>query len=227
MTISTSLVVVATPGTYADYARNLFLSAEEHFKPTEKVEFVLIDADTRPWPYPTMMRHHILLQNLPETTFVYLCDADMLFEGFVGAEILPATHSGVVGTQHPGYVAMNPALHPYEKRPESACFVPDGSGVTYFAGGFFGGTREGMFRLLLETTILIHTDLDRGITPVWHDESALNAVFANECPSKVLSPAYAHPQNDDHYVKNVWKRNLPRKLVALDKSEEERGERAA
>ena len=98
---STALCVVATPGTYTDYARELFLTAEEFFHPTDTVEFVLIEGEEG-WPRATMCRHEKLLQNLPRTTFVYLCDADMRFEAEVGPEILPPRGIGLVATLHSG-----------------------------------------------------------------------------------------------------------------------------
>ena len=224
---STALVVVATPGVYSDMAQRLFESATTYFHPTGEVTHVLLEADSRPWPYPTLMRHRILLTNLPEAEYVFMCDADAVFEGPVGPEILPLRNLGITATQHPGYVGKHPEELPYERRPDhAACLRPE-EGSQYFCGGFFGGTWEGMRGHLLQTSTLIETDLAEGRVSVWHDESAHNHILAHTEPSLVLGPDYAHPDRDEYYVAEVWGRQIPRRLVMLDQPAEMRVGRAA
>ena len=220
---STALCVCATEGVYTTYAQEFFRSAEQHFHPTENVTFHLLPADERPWPYPTMMRHHILLENWPDDDYVFLADADLLCEQTVGSEILPFV--GTTAVQHPGFIGMGYDDLPYERNPESACHVPEGEGLFYYAGGFVGGTNTAMRFLSSQIAMCIELDLRRNFIPTWHDESALNRVLAVEPPEVILSPAYLHPDTDDHYVKNVWDQPYDRLIVAVDKTAEVRGSR--
>jgi hypothetical protein len=220
---STSLCVVATPDHYQDFARELFLSAEEHFKPTEQVEYVLLDGPSG-WPWATMLRHHVLLDNFPRTDYVFLLDADLLFSDFVGSEILPMF--GTTAVQHPGYVGRGWDDLPYEKNPESAAYIWPEEGGTYFAGGFLGGTNRAMKHLSAQIVCCVELDTRRGYIPIWHDESCANRVLAVEPPEVVLSPAYLNPARNGYYIEHVWGgHEYPRKVTALDKTAAERAGR--
>lgn len=223
--VSTALCAVATPDHYRQFALEMFDSAEQFFKPTEQVEFVLLDGEAG-WPRATMCRHEILLQNLPDTDFVYLIDADMLFESEVGPEILPGSNTRITATQHPGYVDKPYPELPYEQNPESACFVPEGEGVVYYCGGFFGGTRKAMKRVLTESVLCMELDLQRQFCPSWHDESSLNRVLASYPPANTLDPSYCRPDRADFYIEQVWGgHDYSRKITALDKTAAERAGR--
>ncbi len=217
---STALCVVATEGLYQDFAHELFLTAEKWFQPTPVVEFVLEDGEPG-WPRATMCRHEILLRELPDTDYVFLCDADMKFVAPVGKEILPPW-GGMVATQHPGYVGMPYAQLPYEQNPESACFIPEGEGHTYYCGGFFGGTQKAMRRYLAETALCMELDMMRRHVPAWHDESAHNRVLATHPPDLVLDPGYCFPEDSEYYEKHVWKQTYEPRLVARVKTPEQR-----
>ena len=53
-----------------------------------------------------MYRYHAILERAGEDEYLFLIDADMLFEGDVGEEIL----GELVATLHPGYVGKRPSL---------------------------------------------------------------------------------------------------------------------
>lgn len=215
---SATLCVVAGGDIYKQYASLLRLSAEKHFSPCRYNYFLLIEGEEG-WPNGTMYRWHRLLENMPDTDYVFLSDADMLCEGHIGSEILS---DSVTLTLHPGYIGRPPRLFPYEKREESACFVSPIEGSLYFCGGFAGGPIKEIKRFANEIVSRIDRDVANGITPVWHDESALNKAASLWPDIHVLDPSYCHPDNDRYYVDQIWKRTYPRKLVAVDKSEEER-----
>lgn len=215
---STTLVVVVSGSVYESFAEDLFSSAAEFFRPTKKVDFLLLPGRSG-WPDATMYRHHVLNRHLPNSSYVFLSDADMRFEGRVGKEILPV--SGISATLHPGYVNTWPAHLPYEKNPNSACFVPEGKGRNYYCGGFWGGTRQAVQNMTRVTSYAIDLDKTHGHTPLWHDESALNWALAYGPPEVVLSPSYCYPDNDSFY-KTIWPNQYERKLIALDKTSDQR-----
>ena len=231
MTETTALVTVVSGDAYIEYGRQMFLSAEEHFHPTEKTLHVMLDGEEG-WPAATMCRYEVLSRHLPRANYVYMIDADMRFEGFVGPEILPKNGIGLTATLHPGYVGKPRAELPFESRPESAAYVAPGLCSPYYCGGFVGGTRMAMRVLCSEIIRILHRDQMAGIVPCWHDESCLNRVIAGGGPgdpewrpSTTLSPAYCHPENDSYYVQSVWPEVYERKIVALDKTQAERGDR--
>ena len=218
---STALVAVVGGETYERYAEQMFLSAREFFRPTEEMMFTIIRGDEG-WPNGTMMRYHHLLRELPNTDNVFMVDADMLFVAPIGDEVIP--RYGMTATLHPGYVGKPIFELPYETRPESAAFVPGGEGGSYYCGGFVGGKRLAMKVFAQHIMNIIDKDAAKGTHPCWHDESALNRVLASYPPEITLTPDYCYPENDVYY-KTFWQETYEPKLVALDKTLEERGNR--
>lgn len=219
--ITTTLAVVVNGSAYESFAEDLFSSAEQFFRPTKKVSFLMLQG--RPgWPAATMYRHHVLADHMPNTSYVFLCDSDMLFESLVGPEICP--EYGIAATLHPGYVTTHRDLLPYEKNPDSAAHVLPHQRAYYYAGGFVGGTRQNMLNLSRSIASIIDTDVANGIVPTWHDESALNKVLARKPPKLTLNPSMCHPQ-DSSWYETFWTESYTRKLVALDKDSKTRGDR--
>lgn len=219
----TALVAVAGGAAYQSYAETLMESALEHFRPTEDVEWHVIEGIAS-WPAGTMMRYHRLLDNLPRAHFVYLIDADMLMVAPVGSEILPPRGYGITATQHPGYVGMSREHLPFERRPESSCYVGLNDGDTYHCGGFVGGERLAMKMLATRIVRLIDSDVEKGLVPTWHDESALNRVIASDGVQRTLTPSYCYPQADGYY-KTFWPQEYVPRILAIDKTQAERGDR--
>lgn len=219
---STTLVTVVSGSAYEQFSDDLFRSAAEFFHPTEKVEFLMLSGLSG-WPAGTMYRHHFLAANMPDTDYVFLSDADMVFESSVGHEIIPK--KGTTATLHPGYIGKPREELPLEKNPDSCSFVSMSEGDKYFCGGFVGGTREAILRLSVGVSALINMDVNRDILPTWHDESALNRMLINQPPEIILSPAYCHPMDSSYYESSVWTEKYLRKLVAIDKTQSVRGDR--
>lgn len=221
--MKTALICVVTGAIYEKFAEDLFGTAEKFFHPTEEVELLMLPG--RPgWPEATMYRYHALRDHLMERyadqDYVYMSDADMLFESHVGAEVLPL--HGLAATLHPGFTHSK--LKPFETNLRSAAFIPRNHTGPYFCGGFIGGTTQETLSLADQIAAVIDADRANGLTPVWHDESALNRVLAFSPPEIVLSPSYCYP-DDDSWYRTVWEQPYERKLVALDKTEGERGNR--
>ena len=216
--MKTTLVTVVTGEIYEKFTEDLFDSAEQFFHPTDEVEFLMLPG-TPGWPEATMLRWHHLFLGFPESDYVFMSDADMLFVADVWDEILP--NDGITATQHPGYVGEVKERLPYERRPESFSYVAPHRGGTYYCGGFVGGTAEAMFDLAEIVSDKINLDRASGVTPVWHDESALNHTLLLIKPEVVLTPSYCYPDNDSYY-KTFWPEQYERKLVALDKTPAQR-----
>ncbi len=219
------LLVMAT-GKYVSFVPPLIQSAEKYFCRNHNVTyFVFTDGTLDPsvqdlpivtiyqkrlgWPFDTMMRFHVYANSseiLSSQDFLFACDADMLFVGDVGDEIL----SERVATQHPGFVGRRGS---YETNPASKACIHNWEGEQYFAGGFYGGTTEEFLNISAINAANINEDLFRGIIAVWHDESHWNRYCVDHPPTLVLNPSYCYPES--------WDLPYPPKLVALDKNHDE------
>jgi histo-blood group ABO system transferase len=217
--VAVALVTVVSGDAYERYAREMFCSAHEFFHPDPVVAHITLPG--RPgWPGATLYRYHTLLEHrevFAGFSHVFLIDADMRFEAPVGPEVLGDT----VATLHPGYVGKHPSQLPFERNPGSAAHAV---GVQYFCGGFVGGTLFGMSALAVTIAKGIDADDHRRIVACWHDESHLNRHLAAFPPALVLKPSYCYPDNDAAY-RTWWPEKYQRKIVAIDKTPEERGGR--
>lgn len=217
------LLIMAT-GKYDVFVDPLIQSARKYFCPNQEVTFFVFADGNRitsaddivriyqqrlGWPYDTLMRNAIYYQKkdlFEEQDYLFAIDADMLFVDTVGDEILGER----VATIHPGYVGRRGT---YETDPSSLACVKGDEGEYYFAGGFFGGSREEFNHITYETTRRVKDDLSRGIIAIWHDESHWNRFCIDFKPTVILSPSYCYPDN--------WELNFPRKLLCLTKNHAE------
>lgn len=215
--MSVCLVTVVSGEAYARYAKQLGESADEFFHPSDKTGFMILEG-REGWPAATLYRYHILLDHerfIRDFDHVFLVDADMLFVAPVGAEVLGRT----VATLHPGYVGVPAARLPFERRRESHACVR--GGTQYYCGGFVGGEWEAFRQLAIVVRGQIELDDYKGVVAEWHDESHLNAALNLRPPDVVLSPSYCYP-DDDTWYRAIWTEPYERKLVALDKTSDER-----
>ncbi|MCF7852172.1 MAG: hypothetical protein K9M07_02905 [Simkaniaceae bacterium] len=224
------LCIVAT-GRYIEFVDELIKSARQYFMPDDHVSyFVFTDGEIEGeniiriphikmgWPYDTMMRFEVYAKNkdcFNRCDYLFALDADMLFVDFVGSEIL---HDRVA-TMHPGYAVRRPGVPSgdFEGRKISRAFLPIALRGIYFAGGFYGGSREEFIKMNEICSQNIHKDLESNVIAKWHDESHLNAYFAKNPPTKILSPSYCYTSSDEK-AKN-WKIHgkFKKKLLALEK----------
>jgi len=215
------MLLIAT-NNYKSFLQPLIESADRFFLKGYDVEYFIFtdDADLCPrscrpiniekinhreWPWMTLGRYGIFTAascELSKMDYLYYCDADMLFVGDVGAEIL----SPLTATTHPGFCGGRGVP---ETNPSSTAYVSPSEDMIYFAGGFNGGSSSEYLKMAGVLSRNILTDQERGITAIWHDESHLNRYLINSPPTKILDPGYCYPES----------RNLPytRRLLALDK----------
>jgi histo-blood group ABO system transferase len=216
------LLVTAT-GKYAEFVSPLIESARKHFCKNHRVTFFVFtdqelpcSADVisvfqsrRGWPNDSLMRGHSYYASreiFGNMDYLFACDADMLFVGDVGDEIL-SRHVAVV---HPGFTDKRGS---YESNPNSTAYVAPNEGRYYFCGGFYGGSKTQFLEMLGWIISKIDVDIQNGVMACWHDESHWNRYCIDHKPTLVLSPSYCYPESS--------KIKFPKKLLALDKNHSE------
>ena len=151
------------------------------------------------------------------TDYIFATDADMLFVGTEGDEIL----SDLVATNHPGFEKNKPLWGnepPYDRNQQSTAYIPYNEGTYYFAGGFYGASRHNFIQMVETLTHNILIDLEKNnYIAVWHDESHLNRYFIDHTPTIILDRSYCYPENGE--AKGYPPCNP--KLLALDKNHSE------
>ncbi|KAG9470632.1 hypothetical protein GDO78_017165 [Eleutherodactylus coqui] len=133
-----------------------------------------------------MIRDHSSKRFINEVDYLVCVDVDIKFTDEVGVEIL----SDVFGTLHPGFFGASHVQFTYERRKASVAYISPDDGDFYYAGGFFGGTVEEVYKLTNFCHSEMMTDKGNNIEAIWHDESYLNKYFLYHKPTKVLSPEY-------------------------------------
>ena len=236
------LCIVGT-GKYITFVKPLLDSAEKYFCPHHRKSYFIFTDSTSEglsdllessyadnivityqkrlgWPYDTLMRFSIYNQHkdlFASTDYMFATDADMLFIGTEGDEIL----QNRVATQHPGFKKNIPlwgSEPAYDRNKKSTAYVAYNEGTHYFAGGFYGGTTQEFIKMadIITRNILIDIEKQNYIA-VWHDESHLNRYFIDNTPSIILDRSYCYPENGEQ-------KGYPTcsaKLLALDKNHKE------
>ncbi|XP_069799962.1 histo-blood group ABO system transferase-like isoform X2 [Dendropsophus ebraccatus] len=133
-----------------------------------------------------MIRDYCPKRFFDEVDYLVCTDVDMKFSDDVGVESL----GDVFGALHPGFYGAGRDGFTYERRKESTAYIPDDEGDFYYAGGYFGGTVEEVYKLTNFCHTAMMKDKENGIEAVWHDESYLNKYFVYHKPTKILSPEY-------------------------------------
>lgn len=196
--------LVTATGKYIRYAAPLVASAKLHLKGMEPQFYVftdsLVDGDyaripvvAEPWPFSTAKRSSYYLRSFhvyDDCDYAFALDADALFVGEVGQEILGKT----VAVSHPGFYSKPVQRFTYERREISSACIPDGQGSRYYAGFMYGGERDSFTEILKGLVANSEKDFQRGIMAIWHDESYLNRCLLDNPPEKVLTPAYCYPE---------------------------------
>ena len=223
-------LIVAT-GKYDIFLKPLIESIEKFVLPNnEKKYYIFSDKNIeldypnyevfniehKPFPYPTLYRFHFFdryFDKIKSDQIVYI-DADTLITDNIGTEII----NPITVTQHCGFVKRYGS---FESRSNSKCYVPVTEAKNYFGGGFYSFERSEFYRMMHHCKNIIDSDVNMGITPVWHDESAINHYMIENIPSRVLSPSYHYPENNEK-IYSTWNGNIfPCKILLLNKNHEE------
>lgn len=170
---------------YARYLKAMFASAEDRFFAGRAQ---LLELESTPgWPLLCRDRLSHVLANRRKVRgeFVFMLDADTLFEGPVDDEIVG---DGITATLHPVQNTLPPDQMTYERNPDSAAYVPKGEGSRYYVGGIIGGIRSAFFDFAAEIDRMCKADGD--YTPVWQDESYVNRVLIDQPPAVELDERY-------------------------------------
>lgn len=194
-----------------------------------KTDINIIPTDMVEWPYPTLLRYNLFLQQeekLKTYDYVFYCDIDMRFVNVVGDEILG---QGITAAQHPMYALRKEYWPPYEPNPNSASYIKRPGQVVkedgqsrfmplYFAGGFQGGKSDKFIEAMKDTKKLIEKDMQNNYIPIWNDETAWNKYLSENPPEIVLSPSYVYPDSlVKEYYEPIWGKNYQPKLMTLTK----------
>lgn len=195
----------------------------------KKTDIILFPTDPVEWPYPTLLRYNLFLQQeekLKEYDYIFYCDVDMQFMTIVGDEILGP---GITAAVHPMYHLRKEYWPPYEPNPESASYIKrPGQIITdngkprfmplYFAGGFQGGKSDKFIEAMKETKKIIEKDMNRAYIPIWNDETAWNKYLSENQPDIVLTPSYVYPDSlIEQYYEPLWGCKYQPKLKTLTK----------
>lgn len=181
------------------------------------------------WPYPTLMRYHMFLQQeeyLEKFDYLFYIDLDMRIVNIVGDEILG---DGLTMAQHPMYALRQEYWYPYEPNPDSSAHIKTPGRIVekngsklfqplYAAGGVQGGTTKTFIPAMKAMKKSIDADFEKNYMARWNDESHWNKYLFENPPAVVLDPSYVYPDSMiNEYYKKLWGRDYPPKIITLTK----------
>lgn len=227
------LMLIAT-GRYHEYIQGLISSADNYFLKGFDVTYYLfsetehnirsdrpiikLPIQHRSFPFASMDRFKHFTKYaeiLSKEKYLYYIDVDCLFVDHVSSEIL----GGLVGVTHCGYLNKQ---GPIENNIQSVFYLDDMQASRYryyFGGGFSGGKSGKYLELAKWCDEMIDKDVNNGIIPIFHDETAINRYFLDHEPDTILSPSYHYPQSNINHYKNIWNgQNFDPKILLLDKN---------
>lgn len=172
------------------HEREIYLFTDEERDYPSRLKVIQTIIPPYKWPEASMLRFKMYTSRTYDCDYIFHSDIDMRFVDQVGEEIL----SDIVAVKHPGFYNnyKGSSKGSWEERPESHCYVPPEKRITYVAGGFNGGKTEVFYKAMEQMRDWIDKDLENGIVPRFHDESAFNKFIAGGI--KFLTPSYCMPE---------------------------------
>ena len=202
---------------YLDFLPSWYERCEEHLLPgVDKKYLVFTDGDVPEtpdnavvykqehldWPYITLYRFKIIEKakdEISECDWLIFLDADMAVVDTVTPDDV-FSDKPYLGVHHPcHFLKFQPHNQPpgsFETNPLSTAKVPDGYDFSiYWQGCLWGGKVPEVIGMMEELNERITKDEENNVIAVWHDESHLNAFYA-EHKDKVhtLGPEFAFPE---------------------------------
>lgn len=143
--------------------------------------------------YDTLLRFDCFTRiqdKLKDYDFICFCNANMKFLDEVRNEIFYKGKLTLVS-----YLSDELAKkdYPLERRVESRAYIAVGNEASqYYRGSFIGGSADVFLKMCCTLRDWTADDLRRGIIPLWHDESMLNAYILDKdyfvLPKEMLMP---------------------------------------
>ncbi|XP_076843755.1 globoside alpha-1,3-N-acetylgalactosaminyltransferase 1-like isoform X1 [Brachyhypopomus gauderio] len=210
ITIATTVFAL---GKYVRFLKDFLESAEKHYMQGYRVHYYIFTDQPEAVPMVTLganrslttmkipssnrwqeitLRRMEKLEKLienqlaNEVDYIFSLDVDTKFYDHWGAETL----GDIVAVIHPGYYSTTRDEFPYERRPESQAYIPQGMGDYYYGGAVIGGLVKEVHKLAKTCRIQLDVDKANSIEAAWQEESHLNKYFLYNKPTKVLSPEY-------------------------------------
>lgn len=197
-------------GAYIRFWDDFYSTCERYFCPNSKKHYYLVTnsqmeekenvtvvyQDDLGWPGNTLFRHFFFFRikdTLKEHDYLFSFNGNTRFRQTVNEEeFLPIEEEG-------GLIALtwktgneDPDTYNFERRPESAAYIPYGTKSIYLQGGLTGGITKHYFEFWRACHEITMTDFNNGIIPRFHDESILNKYMLNRT-YKLLCPTYGCP----------------------------------
>lgn len=168
------------------------------------------------WPYETLYRFKYFLQfkqdEIDKSDYIYFINSNGKFLETISKEVLP-NESGYSFTIHHGFNNKKYSDLAYEKNNKSTAYIPfdNSKHYKYFAGGFYGATKDKFIELCQKLDNNISQDEKNNYIAIWHDESHINKFcFDLDYKFKWLDINYHIPEEK---IKNF----KDKKLIYLDK----------
>jgi len=190
---------------------HLFTDSYEMYNIPDRIKIINHPIISYGFPEATLMRYHIFTAiAYPGCDYLYYLDVDMRLEQNVDNEIL----RDLVAVYHPGFYRGGGS---WETNEVSTAYMEPKDRVSYYAGGFQGGSNKVYYNARLRMKANIQKDLDNKVTACWHDESHWNKHVAKFSGDLIeLSPSYCMVEEKE--LRKQWKiENFPAKIVALQK----------
>ncbi|KAG7460076.1 hypothetical protein MATL_G00217400 [Megalops atlanticus] len=143
------------------------------------------------WQEISLRRMEIIQRTIEErihieADYIFCMDVDMKFHSRWG----PETLGTLVGVLHPWYYEFTRDQFTYERRPESAAYIPMEEGDFYYMAAVFGGSVKEVHALTKKCHEHLEVDKSKDLEAIWQEESHLNWYLLYNKPTKVLSPEY-------------------------------------
>ncbi len=205
------------------YKKNYYIVTDKDLSPVLNTNTYFLKVEKIGWPYETLYRYKYFLMFNPDdiakSDIIYFINGNGQFLTTINTQIFPK-ENGYTFTIHNAFHNKKYKQLTFEKNPKSTAFIPEikGKKYVYYAGGFFGATRDKFINICDTLDKDIQKDEENNYIAEWHDESHLNKYVnvilqhdRNLC--NILTPEYHIPEEILH--KKYKKMNC--KLTYLDK----------